>query len=260
MSNANNQHNSNMALWHSVCITDPTQTTEIKGKPYKGTSPKAYWLIQRATETFGPIGQGWGVDIKEHGFQKLDDVTICHWIIIILWYMKDGQKCCIEQSGGSKAMYKASTGMVHDEDAIKKSKTNATVKALSLLGFAGDIHAGYWNAPGYQQKAREYFYGPINNAANDSQAQQQSQTQQQAPVDPLPARRFLGPARRQGVDDQRPGIGRGDEEDRHQGHRQGRGDRRARQVFQEVEQGCRQVRLHRLRNGPARCAEVQAHG
>ena len=175
MANANNQDNSNMALWHSVCITDPTQTTEIKGKPYKGTSPKAYWLIQRATETFGPIGQGWGVDIKDHGFQKLDDVTICHWIIIVLWYMKDGQKCCIEQSGGSKAMYKASTGMVYDEDAIKKSKTNATVKALSLLGFAGDIHAGYWNAPGYQQKAREYFYGPINNAANDTQAENQQQ-------------------------------------------------------------------------------------
>ncbi|MDH0032526.1 MULTISPECIES: hypothetical protein [unclassified Acinetobacter] len=178
MGNANNQDNSNMALWHSVCITDPTQTTEIKGKPYKGTSPKAYWLIQRATETFGPIGQGWGVDIKDHGFQKLDDVTICHWIIIVLWYMKNGQKCCVEQSGGSKAMYKASTGMVYDEDAIKKSKTNATVKALSLLGFAGDIHAGYWNAPGYQQRAREYYYGPINNAANDTQAQ----TKQQPPV------------------------------------------------------------------------------
>ena len=175
MGNANNQDNSNMALWHSVCITDPTQTTEIKGKPYKGTSPKAYWLIQRATETFGPIGQGWGVDIKDHGFQKLDDVTICHWIIIVLWYMKDGQKCCIEQSGGSKAMYKASTGMVYDEDAIKKSKTNATVKALSLLGFAGDIHAGYWNAPGYQRQACEYFYGPINNAANDTQAENQQQ-------------------------------------------------------------------------------------
>ena len=175
MGNANNQDNSNMALWHSVCITDPTQTTEIKGKPYKGTSPKAYWLIQRATETFGPIGQGWGVDIKDHGFQKLDDVTICHWIIIVLWYMKDGQKCCIEQSGGSKAMYKASTGMVYDDDAIKKSKTNATVKALSLLGFAGDIHAGYWNAPGYQRQAYEYFYGPINNAANDTQAQNQQQ-------------------------------------------------------------------------------------
>ena len=175
MGNANNQDNSNMALWHSVCITDPTQTTEIKGKPYKGTSPKAYWLIQRATETFGPIGQGWGVDIKDHGFQKLDDVTICHWIIIVLWYMKDGQKCCIEQSGGSKAMYKASTGMVYDDDAIKKSKTNATVKALSLLGFAGDIHAGYWNAPGYQRQAYEYFYGPINNAANDTQAENQQQ-------------------------------------------------------------------------------------
>lgn len=36
MGNGNNQ---NMDLWHSVCITDPTQTKKIEGKPYKGTSP-----------------------------------------------------------------------------------------------------------------------------------------------------------------------------------------------------------------------------
>lgn len=198
MGNADNQNNRNMALWHSVCVTDPTQTTEIKGKPYKGTSPKAYWLIQRATETFGPIGEGWGVDIKDHGFQKLDDVTISHWIIIVLWYMKDGKKCCIEQTAGSKAMYKASTGIIHDEDAIKKSKTNATVKALSLLGFAGDIHAGYWNAKGYQQKAYEHYYGNNNAAASNNQAEQQppvnevqkttEQTVQQNPTEQKPKR------------------------------------------------------------------------
>lgn len=183
MGNANNQNNSNMALWHSVCITDPTQTSPIIGKPYKGTSPKPYWLIQRATETFGPIGLGWGVDVKDQGFQKFDEVTLLHWIFITLWYMKDGQKCCVDQLGSTKAMYKTSSNsMVYDDDAPKKSKTDATVKALSLLGFAGDIHAGYWNAPGYQQRAYEYFYGPINNAANDSQAQQQAQSQQQAPV------------------------------------------------------------------------------
>lgn len=174
MGNANNQSNSHMDLWHSVCITDPTQTKDIVGKPYKGTSPKAYWLIQRATETFGPIGHGWGVDVKDHGFQKIDDVTIHHWIVITLWYMKNGQKCCFDQTGGSKALYKASTGMVYDEDAIKKSKTNATVKALSLLGFAGDIHAGYWNAPGYQQRAYDYYYGNYN-AENSNQQQEPQQ-------------------------------------------------------------------------------------
>lgn len=186
-----------MALWHSVCVTDPTQTKKIEGKPYKGTSPKAYWLIQRATETFGPIGLGWGVDIKDHGFQKLDDVTISHWIIIVLWYMKDGQKCSFEQSGGSKAMYKASTGMVYDEDAIKKSKTNATVKALSLLGFAGDIHAGYWNATGYQQKAYDHYYGNNDTATSNSQTEQQppanevktvEQSTQQNPTEQKPKR------------------------------------------------------------------------
>lgn len=81
-----------MALWHSVCITDPTQTTEIKGKsPYARIfhpQKNAIHYPAVVTETFNPIGQGWGVDIKEHGFQKLDDVTICHWIIIVLWYMK----------------------------------------------------------------------------------------------------------------------------------------------------------------------------
>ncbi|EXB47253.1 hypothetical protein J522_1904 [Acinetobacter baumannii 146457] len=195
MGNANNQNNPNMALWHSVCVTDPTQTTEIKGKPYKGTSPKAYWLIQRATETFGPIGQGWGVDIKDHGFQKLDDVTISHWIIIVLWYMKDGQKYSFEQSGGSKAMYKASTGIIHDEDAIKKSKTNATVKALSLLGFAGDIHAGYWNAPGYQQKAYEHYYGNNHAAASNNQ------TEQQPPVNDV---KTVEPSNQQNLAEQKP--------------------------------------------------------
>lgn len=181
MGNADNQDNQNMSLWHSVCITDPTQTTEIKGKPYKGTSPKAYWLIQRATETFGPIGQGWGVDVKDHGFQKIDDVTLHHWIVITLWYMKDGQKCCVDQTGGSKAMYKASTGMVYDEDAIKKSKTNATVKALSLLGFAGDIHAGYWNAPGNQQRAYDHYYGKAQaENSNQQMSQEQNSVVQEA--------------------------------------------------------------------------------
>lgn len=180
MGYADNQDNQNMSLWHSVCITDPTQTTEIKGKPYKGTSPKAYWLIQRATETFGPIGQGWGIDVKDHGFQKIDDVTLHHWIVITLWYMKDGQKCCVDQTGGSKAMYKASTGMVYDEDAIKKSKTNATVKALSLLGFAGDIHAGYWNAPGYQQSAYDYYYSePQAENSNQQMPQEKNSVVQE---------------------------------------------------------------------------------
>lgn len=173
MGNGNNQ---NMDLWHSVCITDPTQTKKIEGKPYQGTSPKAYWLIQRATETFGPIGHGWGVDVKDHGFQKIDDVTIHHWIVITLWYMKDGQKCCFDQTAGSKALYKATTGLVYDEDAIKKSKTNATVKALSLLGFAGDIHAGYWNAPGYKQRAYDHYYSNSQTVNSNQQAHQQQAT------------------------------------------------------------------------------------
>ena len=50
--------NNNMKLWNSVKVTDPAAVKKITGKPYQGNSPKPYWLIQRATEMFGPCGQG----------------------------------------------------------------------------------------------------------------------------------------------------------------------------------------------------------
>ena len=52
---------SNKALWEQVCTTDPRAVKPITGKQYQGNSPKPYWLIERATEVFGPVGIGWGV-------------------------------------------------------------------------------------------------------------------------------------------------------------------------------------------------------
>lgn len=55
---------SNMDLWNRVKVTDPSAVKKITGKPYQGDSPKPFWLIQRATEEFGPCGDGWGVEVK----------------------------------------------------------------------------------------------------------------------------------------------------------------------------------------------------
>ena len=53
----------NLALWHSVERTPPEHTKAITGKSYSGTSPKPHYLVQKATETFGPCGIGWGFNI-----------------------------------------------------------------------------------------------------------------------------------------------------------------------------------------------------
>src|SRR4051812_49156018 len=48
-------------LWDSVCKTDPAHTKAFsRTGGFKGTAIKPYRLIRRATETFGPVGIGWG--------------------------------------------------------------------------------------------------------------------------------------------------------------------------------------------------------
>ena len=179
MTNTNNQ---NMSLWDSVSITDPSKVKPITGKSYKGSSPQPYWLVKRATETFGPCGQGWGIEIVQQGFQQCNAETMMHYATVRIWYMQDGKKCSVEHMGGTMAMYKTNAGkMVYDEDAPKKSVTDAMVKALSFIGFAGDIFSGIWDDWKYQEMAAAHYNGqPQNAPAQQNQTQQQHQNRQQA--------------------------------------------------------------------------------
>jgi hypothetical protein len=146
----------NMELWQRVCVTDPKAVKQITGKPYKGHSPKPYWLIQRATEEFGPCGEGWGVEVKAEGFHRMTDTDVMHTAVVVVWYIKDGKRCAIEQMGQTKACYeKSGGGMMLDEDAGKKSVTDGMVKCLSMIGFAGDIFGGQWDDSKYVEWASE---------------------------------------------------------------------------------------------------------
>lgn len=150
---------SNKALWDSVKVTDPSAVKPITGKSYKGDSPKPYWLIERATETFGPIGIGWGVDVKSERFERMSDTDVLHVAVVSVWYVHNGVKSqTFDQMGGTKAAYMTSKGVLMvDEDAGKKSVTDGMVKCLSMIGFAGDIFSGLWNDSKYVQWAAEQY-------------------------------------------------------------------------------------------------------
>lgn len=173
--------NPNMDLWGKVFVTDKAHVTEIKGKSYKGNSPRPYYLIQKATETFGPCGIGWGYRIVEQGTQEVrypeplgstgntvERLMINHWVLVEFWYKLDGVKSePIQQYGGTKLSYRTSTGKQEfDEDAQKKSVTDALIKCMSCVGFAGDIFSGRWDDSKYHQEQEE-------------KKQQQGQRQQQ---------------------------------------------------------------------------------
>lgn len=154
-----NSANNNMALWNTVCVTNPEAVKPITGKPYKGNSPKPYWLIQRATEVFGPVGIGWGVTVKSERFVTLGDTDTLHVAVVSVWFVRDGVRSeSFDQMGGTKAAYLTSAGkFIVDEDAGKKSVTDGMVKCLSMIGFAGDIFSGMWDDSKYVEWAAGQF-------------------------------------------------------------------------------------------------------
>ena len=144
----------NMDLWHKVEKTPESQTKKITGKSYQGTSPKPHYLVQKATETFGPCGIGWGFTVEERieqgamisdgFFEKMSIAKVK------VWYKWGGERGEVEHIGGTAFSGRYSNGKnFTDEDAPKKSVTDALIKALSMIGFAGDIFMGRYDDSKY---------------------------------------------------------------------------------------------------------------
>ncbi|MWV17531.1 hypothetical protein F3I16_15930 [Pseudomonas sp. L-22-4S-12] len=143
----------NLALWDQVKTTDKdfTRTAHFDGRDV--TSINGMYMIQRATEMFGPLGKGWGFDVLVDRFDqgapildKSGQVVIgheqMHTMQIKLWYLHGGARRSITQFGHTPYVQKTKWGISTDFDAVKKSLTDAIKKCLSLLGFSADVYLG----------------------------------------------------------------------------------------------------------------------
>lgn len=145
----------NLKLWKAVEKTPPEHTKEITGKSYKGTSPKPHYLIHKATETFGPCGIGWGFQIVEERIEEGAGGERMHLARVKVWYEWNDKRGEVEHIGGTQFSGTRASGKAFtDEDAPKKSVTDALVKALSLIGFAGDIFMGRYDDSKYLQELK----------------------------------------------------------------------------------------------------------
>jgi hypothetical protein len=158
--------NPNMALWQRVCVTDPKAVKAITGKQYQGNSPKPYWIVQQLTQEFGPCGIGWGFSILNERMERLSETDILHVAVVQFWFILGAQRGELQQIGQTKAVYaKKDGGLMVDEDAPKKSVTDALVKCASYIGFAGDIFSGRWDDSKYVAWAREQYAEPAKPAS-----------------------------------------------------------------------------------------------
>lgn len=165
--------NANTQLWDQVQKTDPSFTKEFVGPEGKMfTAINSAYLARKATEVFGPCGIGWGFDVEDEkyvsgyplGIDKDGNSlgnSVVHVIRLKLWYMLGDKRGEVTQFGQTTFVGNGSTGLYHDEDAPKKSITDAISKCLSLLGFSSDVHLGLWDDNKYVADLRtEFGYQP----------------------------------------------------------------------------------------------------
>lgn len=158
----------NLALWSSVEHTDPKFTKEFKrGGGFTGTAINPTWLHKRATEQFGPVGRGWGWTIvEERQVANPAGDTVMWFSKVRVWYLMDGQRFeTPEQWGGTEMCGKNKYGPFMDEEAPKKTITDAVGKCLSYLGFAADVFMGLYDDSKYVDGQRREFANGTNGQA-----------------------------------------------------------------------------------------------
>jgi hypothetical protein len=179
--------NENLRIWVREEKTDPAFTKAITGKAFKGTSINGTYAVKRLTQAFGPVGWGWGYHVVS--FDDVHDpeagsVNFCH---LRFWYFPFGREASnlssadpreipgcawFEQVGATELAGKRKSGSPFiDDEARKKSLTDALLKAASHIGIGGDIHLGLFDdnkyVAGLETESKE-TQKALNQAASAS--------------------------------------------------------------------------------------------
>ena len=173
----------NLKLWQSVEKTPKDQTKAITGKSYSGTSPKPHYLVHKATETFGPCGIGWGFQIVDERIEEGAGGERLSIARVKVWYEWEGRRGEVEHIGGTQFSGTRKSGQPFtDEDAPKKSVTDALVKALSMIGFAGDIFMGRYDDSKYVRELEDEARQPNRTPGGETLTGRETGAVKQGPA------------------------------------------------------------------------------
>ena len=153
---------SNLKLWKSVEVTDPSHIQEANVSGQRRKTVKAVFQKEKATDVFGIQGQDWGVveDSEEYTRIHLQDGEILLQYTGKMFYFYDERRGVIPMAAAIKEAAIVKRGkpdeyLKIDHEAIKKVRTDAMTKALSELGFNADIFKGWYDNRGYSDYAAD---------------------------------------------------------------------------------------------------------
>tara|TARA_R100000458_G_C8268795_1_gene243586 strand:- start:535 stop:1215 length:681 start_codon:yes stop_codon:yes gene_type:complete len=150
--------NKNLRIWDQVSKSDPNHLKPLNfGRKITTINAQSQRLV--ATEMFGPMGIGWGVD--NENFREVMVGTNL-WIIYTakMWYKDPMTEKIGEISLASDIQFKS--------DAIKSVATDALTKGLSQLGFNADVFLGDWDDNKYKNQQGGGFPSALPPAKSGS--------------------------------------------------------------------------------------------
>ncbi len=169
-----------MRHWDALKTTDPKYTKPVTfGRKF--TSINSQWQLQRMTERFGPIGDGWGYRVG-HGIERItDDYVLAIADVEIWWAVGDGKAGSYGPVRGmSPIVERGKNGLHFDDDAGKKAMTDALTKGLSHLGLSADVFLGLFDDNKYVRQVTEKFSHPtdfVEEAVKDGLAKPDAPSQ-----------------------------------------------------------------------------------
>lgn len=131
-------------LWDKLSPVEKSAQKEYKRSGgFKGTDINPQWRMMRMTEEFGPVGLGWGWEVKERWSETFDNDGTGNetfvFVMLLVWYMVDGKKCWTgEQIGGTDTKWAK-------DEAYKMAVTDALGKCCASIGLGAEIYLGQFD-------------------------------------------------------------------------------------------------------------------
>lgn len=146
-------------LWDRLGKTDPKHTKGFKrAGGFSGTAIKPIYSYRRMTEEYGPCGIGWGVGQPTFQTVAAPEGEVLVYCTVSIWH--GNRENLVFGVGGDKAVGKNKYGIVTDDEAFKKSFTDAVTNALKLIGVGADVHMGLFEDNKYLSEVSQEFAAP----------------------------------------------------------------------------------------------------
>ena len=163
--------NNNMRIWNEVreVPSEMRKPFSIGARALTAIDPM--FLFMKATEQWGPMGEGWGFEILKDAFVNKDGKPehVLHIMEVKLWYRRRFDEVdrrmtaaeVVDRSGGGGFTFgvgctkvfmgtpSSTHGMWVDDEFNKKTLTDALTNALSRLGFGAEVRMGKFEGGKY---------------------------------------------------------------------------------------------------------------